>query len=238
MNVLTATAKPNEIDLSIVINHYSKAARYYDQWQLQFFEKIASTEMRTSYADLFSSRWIPPASLILEIGIGSGLNLHRYPSTSKLYGIDACPEMLHRSREKLTILDTQNVNLEKMDARRMRYPDSFFDIVVSTFTLCVTPEPHRVLHEVQRVLSPGGLFLMFEYQVAHDRFLRDQQELLAETVRQQGILYHGVPIISWDILFDPASLIKDVGTHLTIKSCEYFQKHIFESMIRMICVKT
>lgn len=99
---------------------------------------------------------------VLEVGIGTGKNLHLYDPavTAELTGIDFSPAMLERARAKpcrvpLTLLE--------MDAQRMTFPDACFDTVVATCVFCTVPAPVLGLKEVRRVCKPGGKILLLEH---------------------------------------------------------------------------
>ena len=103
---------------------------------------------------------------VLEIGIGSGLNLPFYNSTnvSHIIGIDPSPEMWN--------LNTYNgdidINYEQASAENLQFEADSFDSVVCTYTLCTIPDANKALQEIRRVLKPTGKFLFTEHGLAPD----------------------------------------------------------------------
>lgn len=99
---------------------------------------------------------------ILEVGVGTGLNLPLYPPGSDVTGIDLSPLMLKRAvalaREK-----GLKARLMEMDVQRMDFPDHFFDTVVATCVFCTVPDPVRGFKEIKRVLRPGGHIILLEH---------------------------------------------------------------------------
>lgn len=93
---------------------------------------------------------------ILEVGVGTGLTLNQYPSTSRITGIDVSPEMLAIASRRLGHADARRIELRTMDAESMAFPDNSFDCVTLPYVLSVTPNPDRLVSEVRRVCKPDG----------------------------------------------------------------------------------
>src|SRR5574337_1310747 len=74
---------------------------------------------------------IKPNDLVLEVGIGTGLNLPLYPTNCRLVGIDLSRQMLKKAREKVEEYGMKNVTLKVMDASKLEFPDEHFDHVVA-----------------------------------------------------------------------------------------------------------
>ena len=96
---------------------------------------------------------------VIELGVGTGLNLPFYREDLEVVGIDVSEGMLKKARKKKS---KSRVKLAKADACSLPFPDKSFDTAVSTFFLCVVPEKGKVLSEVRRVLKPDGLILAME----------------------------------------------------------------------------
>lgn len=99
---------------------------------------------------------------VLEVGIGTGVNLPYYPRNSVITGVDLSRPMLERALARAHRLGRQ-LNVEVMDAEKLPFGDGAFDTVVSTLTLCTTPDPLRLLGEMTRVCRPDGRILLFEH---------------------------------------------------------------------------
>jgi len=103
---------------------------------------------------------------VLEIGIGSGLNLPLYNSANveHVTGIDPSPEMW-KLNEWNGNLDVEYVEASAED---LYFEDDLFDSIVCTYTLCTIPNPNKALQEIKRVLKPDGKFLFTEHGLAPD----------------------------------------------------------------------
>ncbi|MBP1912074.1 class I SAM-dependent methyltransferase [Thermococcus stetteri] len=96
---------------------------------------------------------------VIELGVGTGLNLPLYPEGVEVVGIDVSEKMLEKAMKKRS---KARVSLMKADARNLPFPDGSFDTAVSTFFLCVVPEKEKVIEEIRRVLKPDGFLLAME----------------------------------------------------------------------------
>jgi phosphatidylethanolamine/phosphatidyl-N-methylethanolamine N-methyltransferase len=98
---------------------------------------------------------------VLEVGVGTGLSLGRYAPHLRVTGIDLSAEMLERARARVADEDLAHVvELRRMDARALDFPDASFDTVVAMHVISVVPEPERVMAEMARVCRPGGEVLV------------------------------------------------------------------------------
>lgn len=105
---------------------------------------------------------------ILEIGIGTGLNLPHYPSrVRKITAVDPNPGM-HRWAEDRIAQTSIEVDKRVLGGEALPFEQNAFDCVVSTFTLCSISEVDRALAEIFRVLRPGGKFLFLEHGLSPD----------------------------------------------------------------------
>lgn len=91
----------------------------------------------------------------LEVAVGTGRNLGRYPAGVRLTGIDASPAMLAIAQRRADSLEA-TVDLREGDAERLDFPDGCFDSVVVTLALCTIPDDGAAVAEMARVLRPGG----------------------------------------------------------------------------------
>ncbi len=100
---------------------------------------------------------------ILEVGIGTGLNLPLYPAQCVVTGIDLSAEMLEKAQEKVVELGVVNVTLKVMDATRMDFADDEFESALATYTISAVPDPVAVLREMRRVVKPGGHIVVLNH---------------------------------------------------------------------------
>ncbi len=123
---------------------------------------------------------VPSASgRVLEIGIGTGLNLSHYQPglVDELVGID--PELaMHRLAKKRLKQTSLEARLVGLDAETIPLDDNSFDTIVCTYTLCSIPDPVAALLEMKRVLAADGRLLFCEHGKAPDPNVRRWQQRL------------------------------------------------------------
>ena len=115
---------------------------------------------------------------VLEIGVGSGLNLPLYgAAVDQVYGIDPSPELLDRAGQRIGDAHVP-VLLVRASAEQLPFAEAAFDTLVMTWTLCSIPNPSAALGEMGRVLKPGGRLLLVEHGLSPEpRIIRWQHRL-------------------------------------------------------------
>ncbi len=106
---------------------------------------------------------------VLEVGIGTGLNIPFYDKSrvTRVTGVDPALRM-HSLAQKRIAQAGLDVDLIGLSAERLPVDDASFDTVVCTYTLCTIPDPAAALAEMRRVLKPGGQLLFSEHGRAPD----------------------------------------------------------------------
>lgn len=133
-------------------------------YQHQVLPRLLHFAMRQPPLLPFRERVIGGArGRVLEIGIGSGLNLPLYgPAVDTVIGLEPSPELLRMARDRAA---TARVPVQLLEASAEAVPldTASIDTVVMTWTLCTIPDPHSALAELRRVLKPGGALLFVEH---------------------------------------------------------------------------
>jgi ubiquinone/menaquinone biosynthesis C-methylase UbiE len=145
----------------------------YDSWILPW---VLDLVMRNKEVTRYRSRLVPGASgVVLEVGIGSGLNLPFYgPQVERLYAIDPSESLLRMARKRAQSVSFP-VEFFARSGEAIPMEDNSVDTVVTTFTLCTIADPLAALREVRRVLSPNGRLLFAEHGLAPDASVRRWQ---------------------------------------------------------------
>jgi phosphatidylethanolamine/phosphatidyl-N-methylethanolamine N-methyltransferase len=101
---------------------------------------------------------------VLDVGVGTGLELPMFSRGTRLVGVDLSEHMLRRARERVLAGKLDNVEgLIKMDAMNLAFPDASFDCAVAPYVLTVVPDPHATLDELARVVKPGGEIVLVNH---------------------------------------------------------------------------
>ncbi|MGP3947496.1 class I SAM-dependent methyltransferase [Streptomyces sp. 7N604] len=145
---------PEPRDSERLRRYWDKHARSYDR-QMRFFDRTLFGESRT---------WICSQADgdVLEVAIGTGLNLPLYPPDVRLTGIEWSPQMLAIARRRANELG-RTAELREADAQDLPFPDASFDTVVCTLSLCAIADDRRAIAEMNRVLKPGGRLLLLDH---------------------------------------------------------------------------
>ncbi len=124
---------------------------------------------------------------VLEVGVGSGLNLCHYDAgrVSKVWGLDPSPEMIRMAEDRAGEVNFEVAFLTN-PAEDIPLPDKFFDSIVLTYTLCTIPDAGRAMLEMARVIKPGGLLVFCEHGVAPDRSVLRWQKALNPIWKRVG----------------------------------------------------
>lgn len=127
------------------------------------------------------------AGRVLEIGIGSGLNLEYYDPgrVERVWGLDPSPEMWALAGAKVGKLPF-GVEFVQGEAQNIPLEDRSIDTVVVTYTLCTIPEAVAALGDMRRVLKPGGQLLFCEHGLAPDESVRKWQHRVNPVWRRVG----------------------------------------------------
>jgi ubiquinone/menaquinone biosynthesis C-methylase UbiE len=146
-------------------------AHIYDPF-LAFGERRGMSELRRSLLTEAHGR-------VLEIGAGTGLNVPFYSADIERLVLTEPEPAMARRLERRVARARVDAEVVVTGAEALPFPDSSFDVVVSTLVLCTVPDPHAAVGELQRVLRPGGRLLFIEHLRADDEGLARWQERLA-----------------------------------------------------------
>ena len=144
---------------------------FYDKYILPSFLNCACGAKPILYQ---RGKVVPLAEgLVLEVGIGSGLNIPFYDANKvdKVMGLDPSPELNEMAEKVVSKTAAENgLNVEIIlgSAEAMPFPDDHFDSVVITYTLCTIPDAESANLEIRRVLKPGGKLIFCEHGLAPD----------------------------------------------------------------------
>jgi len=123
---------------------------------------------------------------VLEIGVGSGLNVPLYPARAReIVGLELAPRLLAMS-QRLASRSYLPVKFIEGSAEAIPLDDRSIDTVVTTWTLCTIPAVLKALGEMRRVLTSGGQLLFVEHGAAPDDNVRKWQDRLTPAWKRIG----------------------------------------------------
>jgi ubiquinone/menaquinone biosynthesis C-methylase UbiE len=156
-------------------------------YQDQIVPLLINLTMRRRDLAAYRSRVVPGADgRVLEIGIGSGLNLPFYSGkVERLIGLDPSAKLLSMVR-RVQKRKSSSAELIEGSAEAIPLENSSIDTVVTTWTLCSIPDVGRALREMRRVLRPSGRLLFIEHGLAPEPNVRWWQDRLTPVWKRVG----------------------------------------------------
>jgi phosphatidylethanolamine/phosphatidyl-N-methylethanolamine N-methyltransferase len=100
---------------------------------------------------------------VLEVGVGTGISLVKYPRTVNIVGIDLSTEMLEKAKERVNRYALTNVQLKIENAEEMSFAPNQFDKVIIMYVLSVTPNPEVLLDKAISVCKEGGEVIIINH---------------------------------------------------------------------------
>jgi len=127
--------------------------------------RLIEATMRKEDTARLRAAWMPRASgEVLELGIGSGLNLPFYSGeVRKVYGVDPSLELQRLARQRATGGRVEVQFLAQSAEEPLPLGSASIDTAVVTWSLCSIPDAPKALGHVKRVLKPSGLLIFLEH---------------------------------------------------------------------------
>ncbi len=146
-----------KLDQNTVIQLYNKKAAYYDIWG-----KLTEARARKTALDFAR---IQNGEKVLEVAVGTGLlfeEIVKANATGVNEGIDISLGMLDRAGQKIERLKCKNARLQTGDARKLKFSDNSFDVVMNGYMFDLIPSEEflPILSEFRRALKPGGRLVL------------------------------------------------------------------------------
>jgi phosphatidylethanolamine/phosphatidyl-N-methylethanolamine N-methyltransferase len=165
---LSVTAVENDF----VEGVYDKLAKVYDY--------IFGPTLHPGRLQAIQRMDIQQGEHVLEVGVGTGINLSLYPKDCAITGIDFSSSMLEKARERAARKDVpRSVRLLQMDAADLKFADDTFDIVYAPYLISVVPDPIKVAQEMCRVCRPGGRIIFLNHFLSPNPVLSRLERLIS-----------------------------------------------------------
>jgi ubiquinone/menaquinone biosynthesis C-methylase UbiE len=191
--------------------YWDKHSGSYDK-QMGFFDRHVFGDSRTWACGQATGN-------VLEVAVGTGLNLEAYPDDITLTGIDWSDAMLDIARDRSNRLG-RPATLQQADAHELPFDDASFDTAVCTFGLRAIPDHTRAITEMTRVLRPGGRLILVDHIESTSPVLRAVQRFLE---------IFTVPLGGEHFLRRPMNQVRAAG--LEIDKVERFKLGLVERLV-------
>jgi phosphatidylethanolamine/phosphatidyl-N-methylethanolamine N-methyltransferase len=159
------------VENDFVAGVYEKLASVYD---LAFGPTLQPGRLRA-----LKRMGIADGERVLEVGVGTGINLPLYPKGCGVTGIDFSSSMLEKARDRVSRMGLRNFRLLQMDAADLKFADNAFDIVYAPYLISVVPDPVKVAREMRRVCRPGGQIIFLNHFLSPHPMLSRVERLIS-----------------------------------------------------------
>lgn len=194
---------PSQIDHAHVEEAYARWAPVYDR----VFTAVMRPGRQAAAAAINALGAPDRPVRVLDVGVGTGLELPMFSRHVKLTGIDLSEPMLEIARKRVIDLGLSNVEgLIAMDAMNLTFADASFDAVVSPYVITTVPDPARTLDEMVRVTRPGGQIVLVNHVGAEQGPIAAIERWLGRRAQKLGWR----PEFPWAVIGDWAARRGDV----------------------------
>ena len=162
-DVATRALSVTAVENDFVTRVYEKLASVYD---VLFGPALHPGRVRA-----IQRMGIKRGDLVLEVGVGTGINAGLYPRDCGVTGIDLSGSMLEKARDRVARKGVRNIRLLEMDAADLKFADESFDIVYAPYLISVVPDPVAVAREMRRVCRRGGRIVFLNHFRSPNAFL-------------------------------------------------------------------
>lgn len=170
-DIHTRALSVTDVEKAFVHGVYQKLSVVYD-W-------IFGPTLHPGRVQALQRMHIRPQDHILEVGVGTGINLSMYPKDVQVTGIDLSHHMLEKARERIVKKGLAHTRVLEMDATHMSFPDDTFDIVYAPYLISVVPDPVAVAQEMNRVCKPGGCVVILNHFKSPNKVLAKVETMIS-----------------------------------------------------------
>ena len=172
---LGGDAATRALSVTAVENHFVE--RVYEKLSV-VYDLIFGPTLHPGRIEALKKMNIRPGDHVLEVGVGTGINLPLYPKDCSIVGIDLSEPMLEKARERVVEKGLRNCRVMEMDAAKMAFPDESFDIVYAPYLISVVPDPVKVALEMKRVCKKDGRVIILNHFKSTDNTLLAKMETM------------------------------------------------------------
>ncbi len=177
-----ASSRRTILDHQAVVEAYRRYARFYNV--------IYGASMEPGRQRALKRMNCRPGDKILEVGVGTGLSLPGYPCNTHITAIDLSPHMLQQAAKVVKKNGLKNVELKKMDAQNLQFPDNTYDKAAVMYVATVVPDPKAMMAELRRVCRTDSDVFVLNHFASRNAILRYGEKMLVPLAKWVGFDAH------------------------------------------------
>jgi len=148
----------------------SWTSRCYDVWAY-FYDHTFGALVHKRHLRAMEHIRAKPGSLVLDLGVGTGMMLSDYPRDITVIGADLSAGMLAKAMGKKQEHNLDHVSLIQANAMFPPLAEQSFDHIMIAHTISVVHEPNKLLKWAERLVKPGGTIVLLNHFHAHNRLV-------------------------------------------------------------------
>ncbi|HEX2445150.1 MAG TPA: methyltransferase domain-containing protein [Vicinamibacterales bacterium] len=160
-----------EVENDFVEGVYDKLAKVYDL--------VFGPTLHPGRVQAIRRMGLKTGERVLEVGVGTGINIPLYSKDCQITGIDFSASMLEKARDRVARGAVRAVRLLQMDAADLKFPDDSFDIVYAPYLISVVPDPVKVAQEMRRVCRRGGRIVFLNHFLSPNPILSRVERMIS-----------------------------------------------------------
>lgn len=148
----------------------SKTGRVYDLWS-KVYDHTFGLLLTDGQKSAIEHMRLRPGDKVLDVGVGTGIQLPGYPRFATVVGLDLSAGMLARAAEKCRQLALDHCRIVRADAMLPPFAPRSFDHIIISHTISVVSDPRKMMMRAQEMLRPGGRIVLVNHFLSVNRFL-------------------------------------------------------------------
>ncbi len=140
-----------------------RSARFYDRFA-KIYDLVFDGVLEPGRIESIRRMGVRAGDRVLEIGVGTGLNLPLYENDARVVGIDLSAAMLSEAQERVVEGEApRETGLARMNALSLAFADDSFDLVYAPYVISVVSDARSAVAEMARVCRPGGRLVIVNH---------------------------------------------------------------------------
>lgn len=144
--------------------------RLYDLWAW-FYDGTFGALVHSRHHRAMDELRVKPGDRVLDLGVGTGMTLGRYPHDVQVVGMDLSGGMLAKAKDKCHEAGLDHVQLIQGDAMHPPFAEASFDHILIAHTVSVVSEPNRLMQWARRLVKPGGTVIVLNHFRSPNRLM-------------------------------------------------------------------